>query len=79
MIRASDVVEIRPGPQRIVVRAAAVDAERRGVRRPFPFNLLEGPPDKVDDPKAEPKSGHRRIELPSEHEVIQLLGADDGR
>jgi len=79
MIRASDVVEIRPGPQRIVVRAAAVDGERRGVGRAFPFNLLEGPPDEVDHPKAEPKSGHRRVELPPEHEVIQLLGADDGR
>jgi hypothetical protein len=43
VIPAGDVQEIRPGPQRILVRAAAVDVEPRGGRRRFPFNLLEGP------------------------------------
>ena len=43
VIPTSDVEEIRPGLQRILVRAAAGDVDPRGGRRRFPLNLLERP------------------------------------
>ncbi len=79
LIPANEVEEIRPGPQRILVRAAAVHGKPRGGRRRFPFNLLEGPPDQPRDRRTEPGSGHRTLELPPEHDIVQLLGTDDGR
>ena len=57
LIPASEVEEILPGQQRILVRAAAVDAVRRGGRRRFPFNLLDGS-DQLHHEQTEPASGH---------------------
>jgi hypothetical protein len=79
LIHTRDVEEIRPGPQRLLVRAAAAPPEQGRRRRRFPFNLRERATSQLEEQEPGPMSEHRSVELSAEHEVFHLLGIDRGR
>ena len=79
LIPRNDVEEIRPGPQRLFVRAPAAPPGRSPGARRFPFNLVARAASHVEKGRHPPRSGYRRVELKREHELLQLLGIDSDR
>ncbi|MDQ4082699.1 MAG: PRC-barrel domain-containing protein [Actinomycetota bacterium] len=78
LVPRNDVEEIRPGPQRLLVRAAGLRPSRSPVAARFPFNVLSRAAPRVEKRQHRPSSEYRSVEMKSEAEVVELLGIEVG-
>ncbi len=79
LIPRNDVEEIRPGPQRLVVRGVPAPPGRSPGARRFLFDLLARAASRVEKRRRRPPSEYRTVELAAEHELLEVLGSDSGR